>query len=270
MKMKASRRRLRKYDPLASTQAVRQVCQLLRERLPFPAPKSEADFLRFLYSVAHVESHPASDTKQGRPSRWPRKQLLDAASILRTILDRETQGRVSVKGFVSQYLQLLRFPADILEALRASHINLQEAIYLNRVSPARLGCNSKEAANLRREMIEAHLSVQGSQTRLRAKVKEMLGEVNEPEITSQSMAEALVVVDELLEVDAGDSRHLFWEQMKDVYFAMRDVTPEDLDDEILEEFTAAMDEISAVLHKIRKRKKDRQMQKDKDAAKFII
>lgn len=256
--MRATRRRQRKLDPLATPESVQVVFEYLHERLPFPIPKSEKELVRFLYAVGHVERRPATDTKRGRPSRWTRNQLVEAASILRGILDRETQGRVSVKSFVSQYLNVLRFPADILEALSNGRINLQEAIHLSRASSTRLGYSSKEAMSLRRETLVAHLAVQGSQTKLRARVKELLGELKEPEITAQDIAEAVVVVDELLEVDPADSRHLFWEQMKEIFFAMRDVTPEDLDDEILEEFTVAMDQISCVLHKIKRRRKDRE------------
>jgi hypothetical protein len=172
-------------------------------------------------------------------------------------LDRETGGRVSVKSFISQYLQILHFPSDVVAPLEAGQINLQEAIYLGRLSSGRLGCSSKEALGLRREILEGHLAAHGSQTGLRARVKETLGESEEPGVTSQAMAKAVEVVDELLEVDPGDSRHLFWEQMKEIFFAMRDIKPEDLDDEILEEFTAAMDQTSSILYKIKKRKMDR-------------
>lgn len=255
--MKATRRRNRKPDPLASVRAVQEIFEDLRGRLPFSIPKSEKELIRFLYAIAHVERRPATDTNRGRPSRWTREQLTQSASILRAILDRETQGRVSVKSFISQYLQVLHFPADILEPLGAGQINLQESIYLNRLSPGRLGSRPKEAFGLRKEVLEAHLAAQGSQTGLRARVKEILGESWEMGVTSHAMAEAVELVDELLEVNPADSRHLFWEQLKEIFFAMRDIRPEDLDDEILEEFTAAMDQTSGVLHKIKKRKMNR-------------
>lgn len=268
--MRATRRRDRKRDRLASVNAVREVCEHLRSRLPFSIVKSEKEMIRFLYAIGYIERKPATNTKRGRPGRWSREQLNQAASILRGILERETQGRVSVKSFISQYLQVLRFPADLADPLEAGQINLQEAIYLSRVSPARLGCNPEKAIRLRQEILKAHLSIQGSQTKLRIKVKDLLGESKEPEITTKAMAEAVEVVDKLLEVDPTDSRHLFWEQMKEIFFAMRDIKPEDLDDETLEEFTAAMDQTSSVLHKIKKRKRDREQQIIKQDAKFII
>ena len=268
--MKATRRRHRKPDPLASLHAVREICESLGQLLPFPIPKSEKELIRFLYAIGHVERRPATDTRRGRPGRWTREQLTEAASTLRVILDRETQGRVSVKSFVSQYLHILRFPTDVLDALAAGRINLQEAINLSRISPARLGCDSRKALQVRREILEAHLTVQGSQTGLRARIKELLGESKNTEITTGAMIGAVAVVDELLEVDSADSRHLFWEQMKDIFFAMRDVKAEDLDDEILEEFTEAMDHISAVLYKIKRKKIKREQQITKGVHKIVI
>jgi hypothetical protein len=268
--MKATRRRQRKPDLLAAPRSVRAVLENLRKRLLFPIPQSEKDLIRFLYAIGHIERFPATDTRRGRPGRWTREQLTEAASILRGILERETSGRVSVKSFVSQYLQVINFPTDLLGPLEAGQINLQEAIYLNRISPKRFDCSPREAAKLRREIIEGHLAVQGSQTGLRERVKEILGEAQEPEMTAKTMTEALVVVDELLEINAADSRHLFWEQLKEIFFAIRNVAPEDLDDEILEEFTAAMDQISGVLFMIRKRKKEREQQIVKNSLKLMI
>src|SRR5918997_2997693 len=98
--MRATRRRHRTPDPLARPEAVRAVCEELRSRLPGVIPNSEKQLVRFLYAVRHVERRPATDTKRGRPSRWPREKLMEAASQLRGILQRETSGRVSVNSFI--------------------------------------------------------------------------------------------------------------------------------------------------------------------------
>lgn len=268
--MRATRRRIRKPDPLASAIAVSRICERLRHRLPFHVPENQKEIIRLLYAIAYIERKPATDTKRGRPSRWTRQQLTQAASLLRSILDRETLGRVSVKSFISHYIQILHFPADILKPLEAGQINLQEGINLSRISPARIGCDPKEAQKLRREILEAHLSVQGSQSGLRARVKQVLGEIKETEITTHSMAEAVEVIDELLEIDPGDSRHLFWEQMKEIFFSMREIKPDDLDDELLNEFTSAIDQICSVLYKIKKRRNDRQHQSVHGTPKLVI
>src|SRR5215210_4488880 len=132
--MRATRRRQRKIDPLASPEAVRSVCDQLRSRLPDLIPTSEKQLVRFLYSVRHVERHPATDTLRGRPSRWPREKLTEAASMLRAVLERETSGRVSVSSFIGQYLPLLQFPPDVTDALSSGDVNIQEAAQLARLT----------------------------------------------------------------------------------------------------------------------------------------
>lgn len=61
------------------------------------------------------------------------------------------------------------------------------------------------------------------------------------------MTQVVAHVDELLEIDPQDARHLFWEEMKWIFYAMREVQLEDLGEETLEEFTADMDGVSNVL-----------------------
>jgi hypothetical protein len=102
------------------------------------------------------------------------------------------------------------------------------------------------------------VAVQGSQTRLQARVKEILGESHTQAVTSGNMASVVMQVDELLEIDPQDTRHLFWEEMKRIFYAMREVEQEDLDDEIMGQFLAAMDGVSNVLYRIEKRRRERQ------------
>jgi hypothetical protein len=213
-------------------------------------PSRERELLRFLYAVRHVERHSATDTKRGRPPRWPREKLLGAAGQLRAILDRETSGRISVSSFIGQYLPLLQFPSDVTDALSAGHANLPEAAQLARLTAGRLGGSTVDARRLRQEVMSAHLAARGSQTRLRARVKELLGEAEAESVTSGAMAGVLAKADELLEVDPSDSRHLFWEEMKRIFFSMREVEPEDLDDEVLTDLMNAVDELSNVLARI--------------------
>src|SRR5215210_1076789 len=215
--MRATRRRQRTIDPLASPNAVRSICDKLRARLPDLIPTSEKQLIRFLYAVRHVERRPATDTLRGRPSRWPREKLTEAASILRGILERETSGRISVNSFIGQYLPLLQFPSDVADALTSGRINLQEAAQLSRLTPERLDCSPREARTRREELIRQHLAIQGSQTRLRIRVKELLGEAEGAVISSEGMAAVVAKIDELLEVDPNDTRHMFWEEMKRLF-----------------------------------------------------
>ena len=212
--------------------------------------------MRFLYAVRHVERRPATDTQRGRPGRWPRQELMKAAGQLRGLLERETSGRVSLNSFIGQYLPVIQFPSDVTDALCSGQINLQEAAQLARLTPERLDCSPRMARGRRAEVLRAHLAVQGSQTRLRALVKELLGESKQPEI-SEGLTSVVTKVDELLEVDPADTRHMFWEEMKRLFFAMREIEPEDLDEETLADFLQAMDGVSNVLYRIEKRQQAR-------------
>lgn len=230
--------------------------------MPDLIPSSEKQLLRFLYAVRHVERRPATDTRRGRPPRWPRERLLEAAAQLRAILERETSGRVSLNSFLGQYLPLLDFPEDVSAALTRGEINLHEAAQLARLTPARLDCQPAAARSLRGELLWAHLLAQGSQNALRARVKEILGEV--VSVSTEQMADVVRKVDELLEIDPSDKRHLFYEEMKRLFYAMREIRPEDIDDESLDQFMAAADQLSNAIYSIElKRRK-------KTATKMVI
>ncbi|MDT5272772.1 MAG: hypothetical protein QOH49_4958 [Acidobacteriota bacterium] len=218
--------------------------------------------MRFLYAVRHVERHPATDTRRGRPGRWPREEVVKAAGQLRSLLERETSGRVSLNSFIGQYLPILEFPSDISDALVSGHLNLQEAAQLARLTAERLNCSAHAAQEQRSELLRSHLAVQGSQTRLREQVKELLGESKQCEV-SEGLASVVVKVDELLEVDPSDARHMFWEEMKRLFFAMREIEPEDLDEETMDDFLQAMDGVSNVLYRIEKHRNTRHQQAQK-------
>jgi len=265
--VRATRRRQRKPDPLATPQAIRSVCDLLRRRLPEDIPSSEKQLVRFLFAVRHVERRPATDTLRGRPAQWPRATLVEAAGQLRSILERETSGRVSLNSFIGQYLPILQFPSDVTDALTSGQVNLQEAAQLARLTPERLGCSQRDARARRDEILRAHQAVQGSQTRLRTRVKELLGEINSEALSSENMASVVAQVDELLEIDPSDTRHLFWEEMKRIFYAMREIQLDDLDETTMDEFMRAMDQISNVLFRIEKRRREREQQKKRATSK---
>ncbi len=65
---------------------------------------------------------------------------------------------------------MLHFPSDVMEALSSGQINLQEAAQLARLTADRLGCSAQGARARRRELLQSHLMVRGSQPRLRARV----------------------------------------------------------------------------------------------------
>ncbi|MDT5272079.1 MAG: hypothetical protein QOH49_4265 [Acidobacteriota bacterium] len=260
--MRATRRRQRRPDPLARPEAVRAVCEELRSRMPGVIPNSERQLVRFLYAVRHVERRPATDTKRGRPSRWRREDLGTAASHLRAVLGRETSKRVSLNSFLGQYLLILNFPPDVQDALSDGRANLQEAAQLARLTPARLNRTPADARRTRAKLLKAHLAVQGSQTRLRERVRELLGESWEPGAAAVE-AVAVLKADVLLEADPLDSTHLFYEELRRIGWALRGVRPEDLTGEDLDALIPVLDELGAVLLQIerRNRRKDQDLQR---------
>jgi hypothetical protein len=85
----------------------------------------------------------------------------------------------------------------------------------------------------------------------------LLGEAAHGQVSSEGLAEAVAKADELLEVDPADTRHLFFEEMKRIFFAMREIEAEDLDEEIMGDFLQAVDQVSNVLYRIEKRRRIR-------------
>jgi len=254
--MKTTRRRRRTLDPIATPAGVRAICDQLRERCPQLIPKSDKQFLAMLNAVRHVERYPATDTQAGRPSKWRRQDLLEVGRHLRAILERETSGRVSLSSFVGLYLRTLQFPADLRLALERGDLNLQEAMLLARLTPKRLALSAAKAEAMRREILATHLQTQGSQNSLRERVREMLGESNL--VSSETVVAAVQTTDELLRVDPQDKRHLFYEQIKNLFYAMKEIKPEDVDEKALTEFSKAADALFQVINSIQNRRKQRE------------
>jgi hypothetical protein len=57
--------------------------------------------------------------------------------------------------------------------------------------------------------------------------------------------------------DPSAVRPMFWEEMKRLFFAMREIEPEDLDEEMMNNFLQAMHGISNVLYRMEKRRNAR-------------
>jgi hypothetical protein len=249
--LKATRRRARRSDPLASAEAVEAMLASLRTSLPDIIPRSRKNLSSLLNSVRGLYMRQPSESKRGRPARYTREQLLRVDSQLRELLGRET--RLSVRSFVGQYLPILDFPIDIREALERGDVNLFEAHQLARLSAKKLGGTDGEARRLRKKLLEAHLLAQGSGTLLRARVKEVLGEARESDPTETEVV-AVGKADELLEADPLDASHLFFEELRMISRALREVGPEEVTDEDLAEIMPAVDQITLTLQKIARRR----------------
>jgi hypothetical protein len=133
--LRATRRRQRKADPLASCEALRSVIEKLRSALPELIPGKDKELVRLLRAARHAQRYPATDTKRGRPGRWGREDLLKVTARHGHILGRETSSRTSFASFVDHYLRLPDFPPDVLGPLESGEINLFEAEQLARVIP---------------------------------------------------------------------------------------------------------------------------------------
>ena len=150
---------------------------------------------------------------------------------------------------------MLHFPIGAAEALASGTINLHEATLLARLTAERLGCSPAKAKSIRSEVLRAHITAQGSQNGLRARVKEILGEAST--VSSENMTAIVQKVDELLEVDPADKRHIFYEEMKRLFYAMREIQPEDVDDN-LEEFIRPADGLSNTIYAIELKRQKRE------------
>jgi len=256
--LKATRRRTRRPDPLGSAAAVEAVLDSLHASLPEIIPRSHKNISSLLNSVRGLYMRQPTETRRGRPARYTREQLLRVDSVLRDLLARET--RISVRSFVGQYLPILDFPRDVREALERGDVNLFEAHQLARLTSKKLGGTDGEARSLRKRLLEAHLLAQGSGTRLRARVKEVLGEAREPDSTETEVV-AVGKADELLEADPLDASHLFFEELRMISRALREIGPEEVTDEDLADIMPAVDQITLTLQKIARRKEREQAKK---------
>lgn len=256
--MKASRRRGRRTDPLATNEGVRGVLAELRARAPDLARLSGRELASLLNSVRGLYLRPQSSSKRGRPPRYTREHLLGVDAALRGILSRVTN--ISVRSFVGQYLPILDFPADVREALERGEINLSEAHQLARLKAKKLGGSDAEARSLRKRLLEAHLLAQGSGTLLRRRVKEVLGESREPDQTETEVM-AVGKADELLEADPLDASHLFFEELRMISRGLREIGPEEVLEEDLSEIMPALDQITLTLQKIARRRERAQTKK---------
>ena len=252
--MRITRRRKRKPDPFASPDWVRSILDQLKAAFPLLSSLKEKDIVKLGRSVRHVERYSATDTRRGRPSRWPREDLVKVGSKLAEILARETSERISVATFVDHYLRILHFPADVLESLSKVEVNLFEAEQLARVTANRLDASQAEAKRKRGELLSAHLMSRSSGERLRRRINELLLFPKLEGVPSSPSSDAIEPSADLEDFDSYDSTHLLWEQIKQLGFAFRDIRREDVTDEDIEQLIEACDPVMIILMRIQHRK----------------
>jgi hypothetical protein len=221
--------------------------------LPDLIPSKDKELVRLLRAARHAQRYPATDTKRGRPGKWRREDLLKVAAQLGDILDHETSSHISFASFVDHYLRLLEFPSDVVEVLKNGDINLFEAEQLARVTAGRIGVSLSQAKRTRSELLSSHLQTKASGERLRRRVNELL-RASAAETAETTGSELAVEFGDLEDFDPYDSTHLFWEQLKQLGFAFREIRHEDVTDEEIEELLKASEPILAILSRIQRRK----------------
>jgi hypothetical protein len=252
--MKVTRRRKRHPDPFASADWVHSIFDSLTAAFPLLSSCKEKDLVKLARAIRHVERYSATDTRRGRPSRWPREDVVKVGLKLAQILDRETSERISVATFVDHYLRVLDFPADVLASLSKGEVNLFEAEQLARVTAIRLEVSPAEAKRKRAEILSAHLRSRSSGERLRRRINELLLVPKPERVPSAPSSDAIEPGADLEDFEAYDSTHLLWEQIKQLGFAFRDITREEVTDEDLEQLIAACDPVMNILLRIQRRK----------------
>jgi hypothetical protein len=232
--------------------AVRSIIDKLRLALPDLIPAKDKESVRLLRAARHAQRYAATDTKRGRPGKWKREELLRVVARLEEILGRETSSHISYATFVDHYLRLPDFPSDVIEALESGGINLFEAEQLARITAERLGLTPGLAKRTRAELLASHLQTRASGERLRLRVNELLR--TSPPEAGQTGDELGTELEDLEDFDPYDSTHLFWEQLKQLGFAFREIRREDVTDEEIEELLKASEPILAILSRIQRRK----------------
>lgn len=250
--MSTSRRRTRRPDPLASAEAVRRVVEQLRGQVPDALPKGERQLAKMLESVRHYERRPVVKEGRGRPRRWPRESVAAVSLKLGKLLRRETGGRVSPSSFISLYLPILRYPADVVGALSRGEVNIREASYLARPVPGRMSCSPQEARQFREELMTAHMLTGGSQSSLQLRVKAVLGETPAGEPASGKSGRQKS--DDLIERDPSDARHLFYEEVLRLTEALRNIEPGDLSEQAVVNVLRLTGRLLGLLNRARTKK----------------
>jgi hypothetical protein len=222
----------------------------LRAAMPEIIPRRDKDLIRMLRATRHIQRYSATDTKRGRPSHWKREDLIKVSTSLSDILERETSSHISIASFVDHYLRLLDFPSDVLAALSRGEINLFEAAQLSRITAEKLGSTSSQTKRMRADLLSTHLQTKESGPRLRERVNELLRassiEARGGEVTDMEL--------NLEDFDPYDPTHLFWDQIKQLGFALREISPNDVTEEEVDELLKASEPILTILARIQRRK----------------
>lgn len=216
---------------------------------------SDEEFKKLLYAIQHSERYPAKESKSGRRARFNATFLFNSSLKIKTVLQNETSGRISLMRFITTYLSVPNYPHDIQKALDDYRINLEEARILVRINRATLDeTGTRKPSEIRKEIIDSHLKRQGTQAELKKRVDERLNSTAKKQASNVAANVALIDAnfDELLEFNEFDTEHLLWEEIKGLVYLMREVDSSLIDDETTEQVLKDLDSIKLRLMKYRK------------------
>lgn len=249
--MRRYRRTLDHYQTLSK---FRELFRLMKSSV-YPKGTADEEFKKLLYAIQYAERFPAKESKSGRRASFDATFLFNSSLKIKSVLQNETGGRISLMRFVTTYLSIPSYPSDIQKTLDDYKINLEEARILARLNRETLGETVKrKPSEIRKEIIDSHLKRQGTQIELKRRVDERLKTTPKGQARNVAANVALLdaSVDELLEFDESDTEHLLWEEIKGLVYLMREVDPSKIDDETTEQILGDLDSIKLKLLKYRK------------------
>lgn len=199
--MKATHRRTRTLDPLASRAAVRAILARMQTALGTHCPKTEKELVQLLRATGYAERHRHVQAGRGRKSRWSASDKARVRQVLTDLLARETK-RIGLRSFLEHYLLILEFPAEVAEALEDGRLNLFEAEQLARLTAKRLGLSEAKSKQRRQALLRAHLQTSASGMRLKTKVDAALHLALHPEAaTANSHTDNILAAAAMLETE---------------------------------------------------------------------
>lgn len=248
------RRYRRNLDPYQTLNKFSELFGLMKIAAD-PKGIADEEFKRLLYAIQYAERHPAKESKSGRRARFDATFLFNSSLKIKSVLQNETGGRISLLRFVTTYLSIPNYPLDIQKALDDYKINLEEARVLARINRSTLGeAVKRKPSEIRKEIIDSHLKRQGTQIELKRRVDERLNTTPKKQAANVAANVALIDsnFDELLEFNEFDTEHLLWEEIKGLVYLMREVDSSLINDETTEQILGDLDSIKLKLLKFRK------------------
>lgn len=248
------RRHARKSDPYQKFENFIGLFEQIKAAI-YPSGVENEDFKKLIYAAQYRERFPAKVSKSGRRAKFDDTFLFNSAGKIKSVLEKETGGRISLARFASAYLPILNYPRDLQAALGDYRINLEEAGILARINRKNLGeAVKRKPSEIRREIIDSHVKRRGTQAELNNRVNQRLNISPKRQAAGVAATVAAIDlnVDELLEFNEFDTEHLLWEEIKSLVYLMREVDSSQVDDETTEQILKDLDSIKLRLMKFRK------------------